>query len=62
MKNIKKIIIDSWDEVRHKVVWPSYKSLQESSLVVLSASIIFAIVIGFIDLGLRNSVSWFYKI
>jgi len=60
MKKIKAFIIDAVHEVRHKVTWPSYKSLQESSVLVLVASVIFAAVIGVVDLVLRNVIGWFY--
>jgi len=45
----------------HKVTWPSINSLQNSSVLVLIASLIFAIFIGLIDLGFENLMSFFYK-
>ncbi|MHB9146934.1 MAG: preprotein translocase subunit SecE [Candidatus Amoebophilus sp.] len=62
MKKIKTFIVDSFREVRYKVTWPTYKSLQDSALLVLLASVIFAIVIGLVDLAFRNAMSWFYNI
>jgi preprotein translocase subunit SecE len=35
--------------------------LQSSAILVLVASLIFAIVIGFVDLGFKNALAWFYK-
>ncbi|OJW69333.1 MAG: preprotein translocase subunit SecE [Candidatus Amoebophilus sp. 36-38] len=61
MKKIKAFIIDTVQEVRYKVTWPSYKSLQESSVLVLVASVIFAAVIGVVDLIIRNAMGWFYN-
>jgi preprotein translocase subunit SecE len=62
MNKIKIFIADCIEEIRYKVSWPSYKSLQDSSALVLVASIIFAVVVGVIDLAFRNAVSWFYNI
>ncbi|MCC5928422.1 MAG: preprotein translocase subunit SecE [Cyclobacteriaceae bacterium] len=52
---------DSVDELRTKVTWPKYSELQSSSVLVLVASMIFAIVIGIIDLGFENVMNWFYN-
>jgi preprotein translocase subunit SecE len=62
MNKIKTFIVDCIEEVTSKVTWPSYKSLQDSSVLVLVASAIFAVVVGIIDLAFRNTVSWFYNI
>lgn len=62
MNKIKTFIIECVEEVRYKVTWPSYHSLQSSSVLVLVASAIFALVVGMIDLAFRNTVSWFYNI
>ncbi|MGF1636752.1 MAG: preprotein translocase subunit SecE [Cyclobacteriaceae bacterium] len=58
---IKEFILDSVDELRTKVSWPKYSELQSSSVLVLVASMIFALVIGAIDLGFENIMEWFYN-
>ncbi|MBI3143300.1 MAG: preprotein translocase subunit SecE [Bacteroidetes bacterium] len=35
----------SFDELRHKVTWPSWDELQESSVVTLVASLIIALLV-----------------
>lgn len=35
----------SFDELRHKVTWPSWDELQESSVVTLVASLIIALIV-----------------
>ena len=52
---------ESIDEMKNKVTWPNYKSLQRSSILVLVASLIFALLIGVIDLAFKNSLEWFYQ-
>ena len=46
---------------RSKVTWPKFNELQSSGILVLVASIIFAFVIGLIDLGFKNVLTWFYR-
>lgn len=61
MEKLKAYIIESVDEIRNKVSWPKFSELQSSAILVLVASFIFALVIGFIDLGFKNALAWFYK-
>ncbi len=61
MKKLKDYILDSIDEIRNKVSWAKFNDLQSSAILVLVASIIFALVIGVIDFGFNNALHWFYK-
>lgn len=61
MEKVKNYILDSIDEIRNKVSWPKFAELQSSAILVLVASLIFAFVIGFIDLGFKNALEFFYK-
>jgi len=58
---LKKFIAESIDEMRNKVSWPKYSELQSSSVLVLVASMIFAVVIGAIDFVFDNIMTWFYN-
>lgn len=49
MANIIQYIEESFGELVHKVTWPTWSQLQSSSLVVLVASIIFALSIWVMD-------------
>ncbi|RZS94663.1 preprotein translocase subunit SecE [Cecembia calidifontis] len=60
--NIKSFVIESIDEMKNKVTWPSYSFLQNSAVLVIVASLIFALVIGVIDLGFENLMKWFYDL
>ncbi|MFC2126177.1 preprotein translocase subunit SecE [Bacteroidota bacterium] len=60
MKEFKEFLVEIYTEMRYKVVWPKYKDLQSSSILVLIASLIFAIIIGVIDLGFDNIMNWYY--
>jgi preprotein translocase subunit SecE len=49
MANIVKYIEESYNELVHKVTWPTWDQLQSSSIVVLVASVIFSLVIFVMD-------------
>jgi preprotein translocase subunit SecE len=61
MSKIKSFILGSIDEIRHKVAWPLYSEIQSSSMLVLTASFVFAVLIGVIDLVFKNAITWFYN-
>ncbi len=61
MERVKNYLLESIEEVRNKVSWPKFSELQSSAILVLVASLIFALVIGLIDVGFKNALSWFYQ-
>ena len=42
--------------MKNKVTWPTYKELQESSILVLIASMIFALLIGAMGYGIQRDI------
>lgn len=62
MANIIQYIEESFGELVHKVTWPTWNQLQSSSIVVLVASIIFALIIFAMDFifGI-NSIDSFWR-
>ena len=62
MEKLKNYILESIDEIRNKVSWPKFNELQSSAILVLVASLIFAIVIGLIDLSFKETLTWFYTL
>lgn len=61
MNKVKDYIMDSIDEIRNKVTWPKFSELQSSAILVLVASLIFAIVIGAIDISFKELLTRYYK-
>lgn len=53
---------ESYNELRFKVSWPKYSELQSSSILVLIASLIFALLIGAIDFVFKNAMDLFYGV
>lgn len=61
MNKVTTFVKEAYDELLHKVTWPKYSELQSSSILVLIASLIFALMIGVFDLGFENAMTWFYN-
>ena len=61
MAKIVAFVKESYSELMTKVHWPKYSELQSSSILVLVASLIFALFIGVIDYGFDNVLTWFYE-
>ncbi|MBJ6117240.1 preprotein translocase subunit SecE [Pontibacter sp. BT310] len=61
MSNVKDYINGTVEEMRDKVSWPSFKELQNSSVLVLIGSLVFALVVGAMDFVFDSSLTWFYN-
>ena len=61
MSKLISFVKEAYHELVTKVTWPKFGDLQNSSILVLVASLIFAILIGVIDLGFENLLTWFYN-
>ncbi|HNX85624.1 MAG TPA: preprotein translocase subunit SecE [Bacteroidales bacterium] len=55
-------IKESYDELMHKVSWPTWAELQGSAIVVSVASLIIAIVVFAMDEVFRNILLQYYKL
>ncbi|MEM7549131.1 MAG: preprotein translocase subunit SecE [Bacteroidota bacterium] len=61
MSKLISFLRESKDEMLNKVSWPTYNQLQDSSILVLVASLIFALMIGVFDLAFDNAMTLFYN-
>lgn len=52
---------ESYNELVNKVTWPTFPQLQNSTIVVMVASVIFAIVVLAMDLTFENLMAVIYK-
>jgi preprotein translocase subunit SecE len=53
---------ESYDELMHKVSWPTWSELQGSAIVVSVASLIIAVIVFAMDEVFRNVLLQFYKL
>ena len=56
VENVK----ESYTELVHKVSWPTLKELSQSSVVVLIASLIMALVVWLMDKSFESLMSFIY--
>jgi len=57
---IKIYLQEAYDELMHKVTWPTWKELQSSALVVMVASFIISIFIFIMDISFENIMKFVY--
>lgn len=53
---------ESYSELVNKVTWPTFPQLQNSTIVVMVASVIFAVVVLAMDLSFENLMAVIYKV
>jgi len=58
---IKSYFQDAYNELMHKVSWPTWKELQSSAIVVMIASMIIALVIFAMDYSFENLMGLIYS-
>lgn len=61
MLKIREYINESFGELINKVSWPTWSELTSSSIVVLVASLIIALVIFIVDLAFSKGMSALYE-
>jgi preprotein translocase subunit SecE len=54
-------IKESYDELMHKVSWPTWPELQSSAIVVSIATLVIAIIIFLMDIVFKNVLVQFYE-
>ena len=60
-KDMFNYVKESYNELVNKVAWPSFPQLQNSTVVVMVASAIFAIVVLLMDISFENVMAAIYK-
>jgi preprotein translocase subunit SecE len=60
--NIVAYLKDTYNELMHKVSWPTWDELQESAILVMIASAIFAIVIALMDMFFKFGMEKIYGV
>jgi preprotein translocase subunit SecE len=61
MKKVIDFIKGSVEEMTANVTWPSYSELQSSTVLVIVASLIFALLIGMVDLAFETAMGVIYQ-
>ena len=56
-----KYVKESYNELVNTVTWPTFPQLQSSTIVVMVASVIFAVVVLAMDVTFENVMAGIYK-
>jgi preprotein translocase subunit SecE len=64
MAGIKTYIEESYNELVHKVTWPTWRELQESTILVFVTLFILAVLIFAMDFafGVKGLIGLFYSL
>lgn len=61
MNKLNSYFKEAYEELMHKVSWPSWDELQESAVIVLVASLIIAVVVLAMDQASSQLLKIVYK-
>ncbi|HUX83767.1 MAG TPA: preprotein translocase subunit SecE [Chitinophagaceae bacterium] len=61
MNKIVSYIQESYNELVHKVSWPSWEELQSSTMVVLLSTIIVTLIVWIMDLSASKILEFYYN-
>jgi len=59
---LQTYVSESYEELMHKVSWPTWSELQSSAIVVSIASLIIAMVVYLMDKSFQTILEQFYKL
>ncbi len=53
---------EAYNELVHKVSWPTWKELQNSALIVMVASLIIALIVSIMDVTFDSIMDFVYSL
>ncbi len=62
MRKIRIYLEETWNELMHKVSWPTWSELQNSAVIVMIGTIIISLLIFAMDLSFRNIMEMIYSL
>ncbi|MBS1510373.1 MAG: preprotein translocase subunit SecE [Bacteroidetes bacterium] len=62
MNKVRAYIRDSYAELVQKVTWPTWEQLQQSTMIVLGATVVITLVVGIMDFAASNSLKFIYSL
>ena len=62
MDKLRLYVTEAYDELMHKVSWPTWVELQQSAVVVLVAAVIMAIMVLVMDIASKYGMTAIYHI
>jgi len=62
MNKIKTYFQEVGEELFKKVTWPTWSELQESAIIVMIATVIFAVIVFAMDFGFNKGMEKLYQL
>jgi len=62
MNKIQSYFRDSYKELMEKVTWPNWQQLQQSTMIVLIATLVITAIVWVLDLGSSNLLKFVYSL
>jgi preprotein translocase subunit SecE len=60
--NLKGYFKESFTELVHKVTWPTFSELQNSAVLVMVATLIFAVLVAGMDFIFSRAMEFIYSL
>jgi preprotein translocase subunit SecE len=60
--NIKRYFQESFTELVHKVTWPTWSELQNSAVLVMVTTLIFAVLVAGMDFIFSKGMQFIYSL
>jgi preprotein translocase subunit SecE len=61
MNKITTYLKESYQELTEKVTWPSWLQLQQSTTIVIVATLVITFIVLLMDLAFSNGLDFIYK-
>jgi preprotein translocase subunit SecE len=62
MNKIQSYFKDSYEELMEKVTWPNWQQLQQSTMIVLIATLVITAIVWILDLGSSSVLKFIYSL
>ena len=62
MNKFTAYLKDSYKELVHKVTWPNWDQLQQSTMIVLGSTLMLTFVVGLMDFVANNAMKFIYQL
>lgn len=62
MNKLALYVKDSYNEMMHKVTWPSWEELQQSTMIVLIATILITALVALMDFVSNGLLNFIYSL
>ena len=62
MEKVRLYFVEAYDELMHKVTWPTWPELQSSAIIVLVTAIIISMLVVAMDITFKYGTGALYKL